>query len=423
MGVFGCERANMIRDKYLNIDKIVEDKAILKLFRAVEANGGILRFVGGAVRDAIAGIGGFDIDLATDLTPDELVEVCEERGFKTVPIGIKYGTVGVVVEGRLFEVTSLRKDISTDGRRAVVEFTDNWEVDASRRDLTINAVYADEKGNVFDYYNGIEDLEKGIVQFIGKPDVRIKEDYLRILRFFRFYSIFGKGPMDEKAFKACVANRKGIKKLSIERIVSEFKKILLTPKAPEVLKIMFDKDILVSILPISTHLNSLEFMMRMTQDNIRPREEMRRLFVLYFPDKKFAESLANRLKFTRKLKDMFLRLATVEVGFEDFEDDTKLMKLIYRYGKEFGMDSFLIHLTKHRIHMEYLNDILDKIESCVVPMFPVRGRDIVSAGVIGNHKIGKILTELEELWLESDFSLNRDDLMKIAADKMKEDAS
>ena len=199
----------MFKDKYLDISNIITDEKIFHLFSAVENHGGVLRFVGGAVRDALRGIKGADLDLATDLSPDELVEACSEHGLKTIPIGIKFGTVGVLIGNKVLEVTSLRKDIKTDGRRAEVEFTTDWEIDASRRDLTINAVYADEKGNVFDYYNGVNDLESGIVRFIGSPTIRIKEDYLRILRFFRFYSIFGSGEIDKKALKACKENKEG----------------------------------------------------------------------------------------------------------------------------------------------------------------------------------------------------------------------
>ena len=138
----------MIRDNYLDINKIIQNKKFLKLFRAVEEHGGALRFVGGAVRDALRGIKSLDLDLATDLSPEELVEACDEHNLKTVPIGIKFGTVGVVIDNQVLEVTSLRKDVKTDGRHAEVEFTTDWEIDAGRRDLTINAVYADEKGNV-----------------------------------------------------------------------------------------------------------------------------------------------------------------------------------------------------------------------------------------------------------------------------------
>ena len=217
----------MFKDKYLDISKLTANPHIFNLFKVVEKHGGVLRFVGGSVRDAIAGMKGFDLDLATDLSPDELVEACEESGLKTIPIGIKFGTVGVVIDNQVLEVTSLRKDIKTDGRHAEVVFTSDWNEDASRRDLTINAVYADEKGNVFDYYNGVDDLEKGIVRFIGSAGQRIKEDYLRILRFFRFYSIFGKAPIDAKALEACKENKDGLKQLSMERIRDELFKFCL----------------------------------------------------------------------------------------------------------------------------------------------------------------------------------------------------
>ena len=240
----------MIRDNYLDIGKLLKSPKVLRLFKVVARHGGVVRFVGGAVRDALKGIEGSDLDFATDLSPDELVEACAEEGLKTVPIGIKYGTVGVMVDDSLLvEVTSLRKDIKTDGRHAEVEFTDNWEEDASRRDLTINAVYADEKGNVFDYYNGIEDLEKGVVRFIGSANQRIKEDYLRILRFFRFYSMFGVGEPDKKALAACAANSEGLKNLPMERIREEFFKLLLTKNAAATIKIMQDNGVLSYVLP------------------------------------------------------------------------------------------------------------------------------------------------------------------------------
>ena len=216
-----------MRDTYLDMNKIITDSKILFLFDTVESHGGVLRFVGGAVRDTLAGVQSqdLDLDLATDLSPEELVDACEESGLKTVPIGIKFGTVGVVVGKKVLEVTSLRKDVSTDGRHAVVEFTSDWNEDASRRDLTINAVYADEKGNVFDYYNGIDDLEKGVIRFIGNPNQRIQEDYLRILRFFRFYALFSKTPMDKKALKACVDNKEQLKTLDKNNAEQQFRKL------------------------------------------------------------------------------------------------------------------------------------------------------------------------------------------------------
>ena len=175
----------MMRDNYLDISKLTTNEDVLELFNVVANSGGVLRFVGGAVRDALKGIKSYDLNLVTDLSPDELVEACNDAGYNTVPLGIKQGKISVIIDDTKIEVSSLGKYVERDGV-SNLEFTDNWEADASSRDLTINAVYADEKGNVFDYYNGIEDLEKGYVRFIGSANQRIKDDYTRILRYFRF---------------------------------------------------------------------------------------------------------------------------------------------------------------------------------------------------------------------------------------------
>ena len=375
----------MIRDNYLDMNKIIQDKKVLKLFRVVESHGGALRFVGGAVRDALAGLKGFDLDLATDLSPDELVEACSENGLRTVPIGIKFGTV--------------------------VEFTTDWEADASRRDLTINAVYADEKGNVFDYYNGIEDLEQGNVRFIGNPNHRIKEDYLRILRFFRFYSLFGKGPIDDKALKACVENRDGLKTLSIERIRDEFSKILLTPNVGKTLKIMFDNEILGFLLAPSENFQQLDFLIKLVDDENIPHAAMRRLFVLYQPDEELAENLAARLHLTRKQRESFVRWAAVKVPGEAFLDTDSRLKLIYKYGKEFCRDKMLLQSALEMKNIPNLHARLQEIEDAVVPIFSIRGKDIIAAGISDNRKIGATLDNLEQLWLESNFRLTREELL------------
>lgn len=340
----------MIRDNYLDINTIIQDKKILKLFKAVDNHGGVLRFVGGAVRDALIGLKGFDLDLATDLSPEELVEACDEYGLKTVPIGIKFGTVGVMIDSHILEVTSLRKDVKTDGRHTEVEFTTDWEIDASRRDLTINAVYADEKGNVFDYYNGIDDLEKGVVRFIGSPSQRIKEDYLRILRFFRFYSIFAQTPINKKALEACIENKDGLKLLSMERIRDELFKILLTPKAGATVKIMADNDILGYVLPTPKQENvaGLDFLIKEVNLGVLPYEPVRRMFILYTPDEDLANNLATRMKFSKKQKQDFVEWARIQVSLDDFLIPQELKKMVYLYGKDFAMNKLLIEQTLQR---------------------------------------------------------------------------
>lgn len=412
----------MIKDNYLDIDKIVDDTRILKLFRAVEAQGGVLRFVGGCVRDALKGVKGFDIDLATDLSPDELVEACSDYGLKTIPIGIKFGTIGVIIGDKVLEVTSLRKDVSTDGRHAVVEFTDNWEVDASRRDLTINAVYADEKGNVFDYYNGISDLEQGIVRFIGNASQRIKEDYLRILRFFRFYSLYGTHAIDKKALKACHDNRDGLKTLSMERIRDEFSKIMATPNVVNTLQIMIDNHILEYIMPQPKNLDMLEFLVNMVEKEGLETSLSRRLYILYLPDEDLAENLTTRLRLTRKQKQSFIRWVQVPVTLQDFEDNNRVLKLIYRYGKDFCIDKLLLTCAINKKEINNLHDRIEFINSAIVPIFPIRGKDIIGQGHINSPKIGQIMKELEQIWENSDFKLSRDELLDISS-KMNVDVA
>ena len=407
----------MMRDNYIDIHKIIKDENIFKLFRAVEAHGGVLRFVGGAVRDVLAGQEeGFDLDLATDLSPEELVEACEENHIKTVPIGIKFGTVGVLISDKVLEVTSLRRDVKTDGRHAEVEFTSDWAVDASRRDLTINAVYADEKGNVFDYYNGIEDLEKGNIRFIGNPNQRIKEDYLRILRFFRFYSIFGKGEPDKKALQACVENREGLKTLSIERIRDEIQKLLLTPHAAKTLKIMFENGILEYFMPESKTLDKLQFLADLSDKYKLPPCPVCRFFILGNPDEKLAEHIASRFKFSKKEKELFIKLAISDLKLWDFEQEENIRKLLYWHGREFCLNKLLALIALNKAEPGNLQQILKHIAEDDIPTFPLSGKHILAAGIDDNRKIGNILKNLEKIWVENGFNPAPEKLLEQAAE-------
>ena len=397
---------------YLDMSKLMKSTKIARLFNAVEDNGGSIRFVGGAVRDTIAGLSGFDLDLATDLSPDELAEACQSSNIKTIPLGLKIDCIGVVIDSQILRVSSLRKPSKKERLHADFEYTDDWSADASKRDLTINAVYADLRGNVFDYYNGINDLQHGIVRFIGSAEDRIKEDYLRIMRFFRFYSIFGKTPVDKEALQACIKLKDGLRGIAIERVRDELFKLLVTPHVTETMRIIYDNDILGYFMPKSEHLDALWRLTKLVADAKYEGNFLRRLFVLYQPNASQAENIANILRFTKKQKDVFTRWAKIEITPENLATSTARLKFIYRYGKQFTIDKILLTSSIYQDLPLNINDVLKEVENAIVPIFPIRGKDIVAKGIKSDRKIGETLNKLEQIWIDGDFNLTRDELLQ-----------
>ena len=401
----------MIRSNHLNIDKLPNDPDILRLFNIVAGHGGVLRFVGGAVRDALKNVKSYDLNLATDLSPEELMEACVDAGYDTVPLGIKQNAIGVLINGKTIEVSSLFKYIDDKDGNTQVEYTDNWEEDASRRDLTINAVYADEQGNVFDYYNGIEDLEKGYVRFIGSAAQRIKEDPIRILRYFRFYSMYGLEEPNKKAIEACHEYCELLKKVPMEKIRDELLKIILTHHAPRAYRLMQNNDILSYILPDAQYIDNLEFFNTIAKGQKIKDEEVVKLFILYRPNEALAENMSVRLKLNRGQKNLLSALSNREIKFEDLLTPLGRLNLIYRYGKDF-CQAFL--LTSYAELMKVPDDlwkIYDEIADTAKPKFPITGKDIMNLGISDNRQIGNLIKELEKRWIEAGFSLDKEQLL------------
>ena len=233
-------------------------KPLAKVMDALTRDGGDARYVGGAARNTLMGLDVKDIDIATPLTPDAVTQRLQAAGLKAVPTGIEHGTITAVADGQPYEVTTLRCDVETDGRRAVVAFTTDWQEDAGRRDFTINALYVSVDGEIFDYHNGLADLEAGHVRFIGDATARIREDYLRILRLFRFHAWYGKGEIDAVALKAAAAEKSGLAKLSGERIAQEMLRLLEAENPLPVLRVMAASGILAEILPGALDMTRLE---------------------------------------------------------------------------------------------------------------------------------------------------------------------
>lgn len=400
----------MIKTEYLDINRIIEDKKILKLFQAVTSHGGILRFVGGAVRDVLAGLKGFELDLATDLSPDELVEACLESGLKTVPIGLKFATTGVVINNKILEVSSLVKNNHGYKLSSDFEFTDDWNADAAKRDLTINAVYADENGNVFDYYNGISDLEAGIIRFIGNAEEKIKENPIRIMRFFRFYSIFGKGMPDLKSLKACVENKDLLRTEAIEQVRDELFKIFLTPNIVHTLRIIFENDVLSYILPTSNNLKQLDTLNHLITINHLTPDPLRRLYILYLPNEILAENLAMRLHLTKKQKSRLTNWAKIDFDSHKMNNLSYLKKMSYLYGKDFCRDKILFAIALMGDAEVQVGDLFNQIDQLIIPEFPLRGKDMINMGFKNFSKIGTILEDLKQIWLKNDFNLSESQL-------------
>ncbi len=405
----------MMIPNHLDMSKILVGTHVHRIFEAVEAQGGVLRFVGGAVRDTLAGRGNaFKIDLATDLSPDELVEACQDYGLKTVPLGLKLDEVGVVIDNDIIEIASLRKDIITEEGKVISEFTDDWSSDASRRDLTINAVYADLDGNVFDYYNGITDLKNGVVRFVGEAEDRVTEDPLRILRFFRFYSIFGCKPMNKEALKACVKHKEGLRSIAIERVRDELFKLLVTPQAAKTLQVIFKYEIMSYFLPVSKHLDALERLAQIVEDMEYQGNFLRRLFVLYQPNAAEAENIANTLRLGKKQKEMFINWAKIELTPENMSSPQARMRFIYRYGKEFCRDKILLTTAIYNVQNQSVGEVLREVENAIMPIFPLKGRDLASQNIATGATIGRLLDILEQQWMDSNFTLTRGELLDMA---------
>lgn len=408
----------MIKDNYLDISKLEINHEVMDFFTTIAKHGGVLRFVGGAVRDALKGLKGSDLNLATDLSPEELFEICSDEDIKTVPLGIKQGTIGVVLGDKIVEVSSLYKHKTNDKGKTEIEFTDDWEEDASRRDLTINAVYADEKGNIFDYYNGIDDLEKGIVRFIGTASHRIKDDYIRILRYFRFYSLFGLTEPNKKALSACQDHCAGLRTIPMERIRDELFKIIQTPKAPKVYRLMQEYNVLSYVMPDAKFIDDLEYLNNISFNQTIDNEALVKLFVLYRPNLALAENLAIRLKLSRKEKQIFVALAEDNVNLEQFQNQKDLKKIIYLHGKDVIKARLLVEEASVKTGLGNLWQIYSNISSMPDLIFPIKGKDILELNLYKESQIGFVLKNLEIEWVKSDFTMNKEHLL-LKAEELK----
>jgi len=388
----------------LELPEIMRTDAVRAVFAALEARGGegCVRFVGGCVRNVAMGHAPSDLDLATQLLPDETEAALAAAGLKSVPTGKAFGTITAVVDGDPYEITSLRRDVETDGRRAVVSYTTDWALDAQRRDFYLNALYADGLGRVYDPTGfGLDDARQGRVRFIGDAEQRIREDYLRILRFFRFTAGYGRD-IDEPSLAACVALSAGIAGLSGERIWQELIKTLALPDSVVAFDAMQRTGIMPQVLPgwrlAGTGVAELRSMAAQTRD------AERRLLALIDAGLGLApeaiDTVQARLKFPGRIRDRLIAAGRVADRLGD-EETPVFARLIYRFGREAVEDA--VHLlAAHQSQSPAV--LLDLLAGLDVPAFPLRGADLIARGLRPGPEVGQRLKQIETEWVNNDFS-------------------
>jgi poly(A) polymerase len=323
-----------------------------------------------------------------------------------VPTGIEHGTVTAIAGGKPFEITTLRRDVTTDGRRATVAFTTDWKEDAERRDFTINALYASADGEVFDYFGGLADLEAGRVRFVGDPVTRIREDYLRILRLFRFHAWYGHGDIDSDALRAAAAEKGGIARLSGERIQKEVMRLLDAENPAPVLRTMAATDILSEILPGTVNLQRLEKLIEIDRASFFPADPLLRLAAMLPSDRVAAEAVADRLKLSNADRERLTDLAGAEEKIVSYLSIREVRKLLYALGSQRFRDRVRLRWAEDPKESNAIQwrALLAMADAWQQPVFPLSGKDVMAAGVVQGPLIGRILSEVEEWWIDSDFT-------------------
>ncbi|MBT3360206.1 MAG: CCA tRNA nucleotidyltransferase [Rhodospirillales bacterium] len=387
---------------------------------ALRSGGADVRFVGGCIRDAFSNRPVRDVDIGTPDPPERVIELLEEAGLRALPTGIDHGTVSALVDNERFEITTLRLDLATDGRRAKVAFTNDWVADAARRDFTINAMSCTPDGDVYDPFGGIADLGNGIVQFVGNAQERIGEDYLRLLRFFRFYAEFGRPPVDRDALAACRQLAPELSRLSGERVRDEFLRILAAQNAADIILLMQGERVLEHIIPTELNIGRLRMMLWLDTTAIRLKtvkpDPLRRLAALIETDADGATELAGRLKLSRRQAERLISMSSSGFKVSTKTEDATLRRAIYEAGGHAVRDwALLAWAGEMAVEPRREPDVtqgwvsvLETTQSWKPPTLPVSGADVTALGVDEGPEVGNLLRAVESWWIDEDFTPDRE---------------
>lgn len=365
------------------------------------------RYVGGCVRNSLLGEPVKDIDIATKLWPREVIAALEANNIRYAPTGIEHGTISAIVEGRAIEITTLRKDTQTDGRRAKVQFTDDWATDAQRRDFTCNALYCDSNGHVDDPLgSGIDDTLARKIVFIGKACERIQEDYLRILRFFRLYAWYGKGEIDQSGIEACKELKEGLSKLSAERVWSEIKKLLSAANPIHAIEKMDEIGIFKQIIGEEIDIERFKALVTIENELVKDADPVLRFMALLDRNRDFEKcNICEALRLSNDEKNRLRFAATFPKINLNAIEDKYIQKLLYKNSRRAFEDSIILQWSIDKSLKNYnkWRKILDIASEKKIPVFPIGGKDLLGLDVPKGPKMGLILAELENWWIEEDF--------------------
>lgn len=397
--------------------------ALTRIFDLLAEDGGEGRVVGGAVRNSLMGLEPGDIDIATTVLPEDVMARAKATGIKAVPTGLAHGTVTLVIDGKPYEVTTLRRDLTTDGRHAEVAFGTDWDEDARRRDLTVNALYVDRQGQVFDAVGGLADLEVRAIRFIGEAEKRIAEDHLRILRFFRFFAWYGSGRPDAEGLRACAKARDSLASLSAERVWAETKKLLSAPDPGRALLWMRQAGVLTAILPETEKwgIDAIPGLVGAEGVFGWPVDPMLRLAAIVPDNPERLVALATRLKLSKNEAALLDAYAQSPTASPDMAE-TAFDRLIYTNGPTGLTIRTRLAVSAARTasrtdasamaRVGHLSRRLERLESWQKPVFPLSGSDVKAAGIEPGPRIGEILGRLEADWLAGNFCADRAALLE-----------
>ena len=409
------------RNNFKNISASIKDlsthKKVDQIFKVIKQNStsGEIRYVGGCIRKILNNEVVDDIDLATNLEPQEVCEILKNNNIKFYESGIEHGTITAMIDNFKFEITTLREDVETDGRHAKIKFSKDWKKDASRRDFTINSIYSDDAGNLFDPFNGKKDLENGYIKFIGEPDKRIKEDYLRILRYLRFYSNYSKHHHDTDVIKKIKINIGGISKLSKERLFDELKKITNIKTLEKLSKDKTSSEIFLMIFP---EIKNLDFFSKLKRHSFNLAREFDFIFLLmlmildnsdnadYFL---YKFNISNKDKKRIKILDNFYREnSSKKITLND------LNKIFYFSGKQAVIDILNYKIFKSKKLDLKLKEFKDHFINKIIPIMPIKADLLMSKYKISKGKIlGDKIKSIEEKWVENNFNISDQEVENI----------